>query len=53
LVAVPAVILLAAALALLAWLCIRQFGGQTGDVLGAVEQLGEISVLLVAAAYLR
>jgi adenosylcobinamide-GDP ribazoletransferase len=48
-----AIVLLAAALALLAWLCIRQFGGQTGDVLGAVEQLGEISVLLVAAAYLR
>jgi adenosylcobinamide-GDP ribazoletransferase len=45
--------LLAAVLALLAWLCIRQFGGQTGDVLGAVEQLGEILMLLVAAAYLN
>ena len=45
--------LLAAGLALLAWLCIRQFGGQTGDVLGAVEQLGEILILLVAAAYLN
>jgi adenosylcobinamide-GDP ribazoletransferase len=48
-----AILLLAAALALLAWLCIRQFGGQTGDVLGAVEQLGEITILLVAAASLR
>jgi adenosylcobinamide-GDP ribazoletransferase len=45
--------LLAAGLALLAWLCIRQFGGQTGDVLGAVEQLSEILILLVAAAYLN
>ena len=45
--------LLAAGLALLAWLCIRQCGGQTGDVLGAVEQLSEILILLVAAAYLN
>jgi len=28
----------------------RQIGGQTGDVLGALEQIGEIVVLLVAAA---
>jgi adenosylcobinamide-GDP ribazoletransferase len=48
-----AIALLAAGLALLAWLCIRQFGGQTGDVLGAVEQFGEILIMLVAAAYLR
>jgi adenosylcobinamide-GDP ribazoletransferase len=45
-------LLLAAALALLAWLCIKQIGGQTGDVLGAVEQLSEILILLVAAARL-
>ena len=31
-------------------LCERQIGGQTGDVLGAVEQLSEIAVLLIACA---
>ncbi|MFB6450067.1 adenosylcobinamide-GDP ribazoletransferase [Bradyrhizobium tunisiense] len=36
---------------MLAWLAIRQIGGQTGDVLGAFEQLGEILILLVAAAF--
>ena len=44
------VLLLAAGSGLLAWLCRRQIGGQTGDVLGALEQAGEIIVLLVAAA---
>jgi adenosylcobinamide-GDP ribazoletransferase len=39
-----------AAFVFLAWLCVRQIGGQTGDVLGALEQIGEIVVLLVAAA---
>ena len=50
---VCAIVLLAVGLASLAWLCIRQIGGQTGDVLGAVEQLGELLILLVAAAYLH
>jgi adenosylcobinamide-GDP ribazoletransferase len=35
---------------LLARLAARQFGGQTGDVLGAMEQIGEAVVLLVAAS---
>jgi len=35
---------------LLARLSIKHFGGQTGDVLGAVEQLVEIVVMLSAAA---
>jgi adenosylcobinamide-GDP ribazoletransferase len=35
-----------------AWLATRQVGGQTGDILGALEQLGEIAVLLMAAAVL-
>ena len=33
----------------MAWLSVRQIGGQTGDVLGAVEQVAEIVILLVAA----
>jgi adenosylcobinamide-GDP ribazoletransferase len=45
-----ALILLALALAAFAWLTKKQIGGQTGDVLGALEQIGEILVLLVAAA---
>jgi adenosylcobinamide-GDP ribazoletransferase len=43
-----ALVLLAAAIAAMAWLSSVQIGGQTGDVLGALEQVGEIIVLLVA-----
>ena len=50
--AIIATLLLAAAVGLLALLCMRQIGGQTGDVLGAVEQTGEILILLVASAWL-
>jgi adenosylcobinamide-GDP ribazoletransferase len=46
--AVVAVIVVAIVVALLAWLSVRQIGGQTGDVLGAVEQVSEIAILLVA-----
>ncbi|WP_441235068.1 adenosylcobinamide-GDP ribazoletransferase [Bradyrhizobium sp. 930_D9_N1_4] len=45
-------ILLSLAGLLLARLAIRQIGGQTGDILGAFEQTGEILILLVAAAFL-
>lgn len=45
-----ALILLAIAAALLAWLSLAQVGGQTGDVLGALEQVSEIVVLLVASS---
>jgi adenosylcobinamide-GDP ribazoletransferase len=38
------------ATAALARLCLRRIAGQTGDVLGAVEQVNEIAVLLIAAA---
>jgi adenosylcobinamide-GDP ribazoletransferase len=36
--------------AVTAWLARRKIGGQTGDVLGAVEQVSETLVLLVTAA---
>ena len=42
-----ALIVLATIVALMAWLATRQIGGQTGDVLGALEQVSEIAVLLV------
>jgi adenosylcobinamide-GDP ribazoletransferase len=45
-----AIVLLAAECAFLRWLCMRQIGGQTGDVLGALEQTAEMTILLVAAA---
>jgi adenosylcobinamide-GDP ribazoletransferase len=47
---VVATLCLAAAFVFLAWLCKRQIGGQTGDVLGALEQTGEVIVLLIASA---
>jgi adenosylcobinamide-GDP ribazoletransferase len=45
-----ALILLVLAFGVLARLAKNQIGGQTGDVLGALEQTGEILVLLVASA---
>ena len=45
-------LLLVAAGGALAWLSLRQIGGQTGDVLGAYEQSAEILILLTAAATL-
>jgi adenosylcobinamide-GDP ribazoletransferase len=37
--------------AAIGWLARRQIGGQTGDVLGAIEQGAETAVLLAAAAW--
>lgn len=48
--AVVALILLVLLLIGFSALCRRQIGGQTGDTAGALQQLGEIAVLLVAAA---
>ena len=45
---VAALALLAVAAVLIGWLSLAQIDGQTGDVLGAVEQIGEIVILLVA-----
>jgi len=50
--ALVSALLITAALALLARMGIRKIGGQTGDVLGAAEQTGEILILLTAAALL-
>ena len=47
-----AALLVACGFAAMASICRRQIGGQTGDVLGALEQLGEVIVLLVAASAL-
>ncbi len=48
---VAAACLLLAAL-FVARLCLKQIGGYTGDVLGTLEQLGEVLVLLVAVTWL-
>jgi adenosylcobinamide-GDP ribazoletransferase len=51
--AMIALILLSLTGLILARLATRQIGGQTGDILGAFEQVGEISILLLAAALLQ
>jgi adenosylcobinamide-GDP ribazoletransferase len=50
--ALIAALLVVAAMGLMAWLSVRQIGGQTGDVVGAVEQVSEILILLAASALL-
>ena len=47
---IVALLSLLAALGLMRWLCLRQIGGQTGDTAGALEQIGEIAILLTAVA---
>jgi adenosylcobinamide-GDP ribazoletransferase len=47
---VCAALLLIVVMIALAWLALHHIGGQTGDILGALQQTGEIAVLLVAAA---
>jgi adenosylcobinamide-GDP ribazoletransferase len=45
---IEALILLAIVMAATAVLSLRQIGGQTGDILGALEQVSEIAILFVA-----
>jgi adenosylcobinamide-GDP ribazoletransferase len=51
--AMVGLLLLIVADVFLGWLSMRQIGGQTGDVIGAVEQINEILVLLTCAALLK
>jgi adenosylcobinamide-GDP ribazoletransferase len=51
--AVVGLVLLAAVAALMARVSVNAFGGHTGDVLGALEQVNEILILLVAAALVK
>jgi adenosylcobinamide-GDP ribazoletransferase len=51
--AVVALLLLTLAGIFMGWLSLRQIGGQTGDVIGALEQINETLVLLTAAALLN
>jgi len=46
-------LLLSSAGVFMAWLSVKQVGGQTGDVLGALEQINEILILLTAATLLK
>lgn len=46
--AVAGLLLLSLAGIIWAWLVTRQVGGQTGDMLGALEQAGEVVILLIA-----
>jgi adenosylcobinamide-GDP ribazoletransferase len=50
--AVAAALCLGLVFFLLRTLCLNQIGGQTGDTAGALQQAGEIAVLLVASAVL-
>jgi adenosylcobinamide-GDP ribazoletransferase len=50
--AIAVIVLIAAGFAM-AWLSMRQIGGQTGDVIGALEQINECLILLVAAVALK
>ncbi|CDX12936.1 cobalamin 5'-phosphate synthase [Mesorhizobium sp. ORS 3324] len=50
--AITALILLGLSFTAFRTLCLNQIGGQTGDTIGALQQLGEIAVLLAASVSL-
>jgi adenosylcobinamide-GDP ribazoletransferase len=50
--AVAALILLSLLFAAFRTLCLDQIGGQTGDTVGALQQFGEIAILLIASVSL-
>jgi adenosylcobinamide-GDP ribazoletransferase len=50
--ALAAAIAAGASAAAVAWLALRQIGGQTGDVLGGAEQAAETAILVLLAARL-
>jgi adenosylcobinamide-GDP ribazoletransferase len=50
--AMIALLLLALAALVLARVATTRIGGQTGDILGALQQLAEVTLLLVATAML-
>jgi adenosylcobinamide-GDP ribazoletransferase len=50
--AIMAIFLLAVLFFAFRSLCLRQIGGHTGDTVGALQQFGEITVLLVASVFL-
>jgi adenosylcobinamide-GDP ribazoletransferase len=43
-------VLVLSAFGFIAWLCMNQIGGQTGDVVGALEQVNEVLILLTVVA---
>jgi adenosylcobinamide-GDP ribazoletransferase len=45
---IVALVCLGIAILIMAWLSNRQIEGQTGDVIGALEQVSEVAILLVA-----
>jgi adenosylcobinamide-GDP ribazoletransferase len=50
--AIAGLFLLTCASVFMAWLSMKEIGGQTGDVVGALEQVNEILILLAAAILL-
>jgi adenosylcobinamide-GDP ribazoletransferase len=51
--AITGLFLLTCASVFTAWLSMKEIGGQTGDVVGALEQMNEALILLAAAVYLK